>query len=168
MLVTCTLDSPLGRLGLVARPGALVGVSLPGQAGGPPADAAPGELPVLAAAREQLAAYFAGERVTFDLPLAPVGTPFQRAVWDRLLAIPPATTISYGELAARLGRPHAARAVGTANARNPLAIVVPCHRVIGGSGQLTGYAGGLPAKRWLLDHERRAAARGRAASARVT
>jgi methylated-DNA-[protein]-cysteine S-methyltransferase len=120
----------------------------------PPLDARPGDSSVLADARAQLTAYFAGTRVAFDLPLAPLGTPFQQRVWEELLRIPPATTRTYGELAARLGRPHAARAVGTANAKNPISIVVPCHRVIGAGGALTGYAGGLPAKRWLLDHER--------------
>ena len=104
----------------------------------------------LAPAAEQLAAYFAGELTRFDLPLAPVGTPFQRAVWDELLAIPYGGTTSYRELAEMLGRPGSARAVGSANARNPLAIVVPCHRVVGTDRSLTGYAGGLDVKRALL------------------
>ena len=104
----------------------------------------------LAPAADQLAAYFAGELTRFDLPLAPVGTPFQRAVWDELLAIPYGGTTSYRELAELLGRPGSARAVGSANARNPLAIVVPCHRVVGTDRSLTGYAGGLDVKRALL------------------
>jgi AraC family transcriptional regulator of adaptative response / DNA-3-methyladenine glycosylase II len=104
----------------------------------------------LAPAADQLAAYFAGELTRFDLPLAPVGTPFQRAVWDELLAIPYGGTTSYRELAEMLGRPGSARAVGSANARNPLAIVVPCHRVVGADRSLTGYAGGLDVKRALL------------------
>ncbi|MCA9677318.1 MAG: methylated-DNA--[protein]-cysteine S-methyltransferase, partial [Myxococcales bacterium] len=103
--------------------------------------------------RAQLAAYLDGARRAFDVPLAPAGTPFQLAVWDALLAIPYGATESYGALARRLGRPHAARAVGAANGQNPISIIVPCHRVIGADGSLTGYGGGLPAKRWLLAHE---------------
>lgn len=101
----------------------------------------------------QLQAYFAGERRQFDLPLAPVGTDFQRRVWRALQGIPFGQTSSYGELAGRLGKPTASRAVGMANGRNPISIVVPCHRVIGADGSLTGYGGGLPRKRWLLQHE---------------
>ena len=103
--------------------------------------------------REQLDAYFAGELRTFDLPLAPAGTPFQRQVWDALTTIPYGETTSYGELAESIGRPGSARAVGAANGRNPVAIVVPCHRVIGADRTLTGYAGGLAAKRTLLTLE---------------
>jgi methylated-DNA-[protein]-cysteine S-methyltransferase len=103
-----------------------------------------------AEARWQLAQYFAGERTAFDLRLAPAGTPFQREVWDALLAIPYGQTVSYGELAHRIGRPAASRAVGLANGRNPISIVVPCHRVIGSSGSLTGYGGGIDRKRFLL------------------
>ncbi len=107
-----------------------------------------------AAVREQLEAYFAGERVDFDVPLNMDSAPaFFTNVWHRLLAIPFGTTVSYGELARELGRPTAARAVGTANGRNPIAIIVPCHRVIGSAGALTGYAGGIDRKRWLLRHE---------------
>jgi O-6-methylguanine DNA methyltransferase len=103
-----------------------------------------------------LEAYFAGELAALDtLPIATGGSPFQRAVWQALRAIPASTTLSYGQLAARLGRPSAARAVGLANGKNPIAIVVPCHRVIGADGSLTGYAGGLECKRWLLTHEAR-------------
>lgn len=98
----------------------------------------------------QLADYFAGTRRSFDLALAPRGTAFQRRVWDELSRIPAGETISYRELAARIGRPSAARAVGRANGTNPIPIVVPCHRVIGANGTLTGYAGGLPAKETLL------------------
>ncbi|HEX6202826.1 MAG TPA: methylated-DNA--[protein]-cysteine S-methyltransferase [Thermoanaerobaculia bacterium] len=98
----------------------------------------------------QLADYFAGRRRDFDLPLAPRGSAFQRAVWDELRRVPYGATVSYGELAARLGRPGASRAVGGANNRNPLPIVVPCHRVIGADGSLTGYGGGLDRKRALL------------------
>ena len=111
------------------------------------------ELPVLAEARRQLLAYFAGERTTFDLPLAARGTAFQRRVWDALIAIPYGTTRTYGQIAAEVGAPGAARAVGAANHDNSIAIVVPCHRVVGANGTLVGYAGGLDQKRALLDLE---------------
>jgi methylated-DNA-[protein]-cysteine S-methyltransferase len=111
----------------------------------------------LAFARGQLEEYFAGTRTAFDLPLHPQGTEFQLTVWDELARIPYAETISYGELARRIGQPQAMRAVGAANGRNPLPIVVPCHRVIGSNGNLTGFGGGLPAKRFLLGWERRTA-----------
>jgi methylated-DNA-[protein]-cysteine S-methyltransferase len=107
----------------------------------------------LAAARAQLAEYFSGERQRFDLPLAPRGTPFQLRVWRALQEIPFGRTMSYGELARRLGSPTAMRAVGGANARNPIAVIVPCHRVIGANGALTGFGGGMQRKRWLLEHE---------------
>ncbi len=109
---------------------------------------------MLAEAAEQLTAYFAGERQEFALALHPVGTSFQLLVWSALRKIPFGTTWTYGELARSIGRPSASRAVGAANSKNPLSIIVPCHRVIGASGELTGYAGGMAAKRWLLDHER--------------
>lgn len=107
----------------------------------------------LQSARAQLDEYFAGARQTFDLPLHPVGTPFQLAVWEELRRIPYGITISYGELARRISKPQAMRAVGAANGRNPLPIVVPCHRVIGADGSLTGFGGGLPIKRCLLTLE---------------
>lgn len=151
---TTTVASPIGPLALVADGGALVGVFLDGHHQRVPAAAVPGaDDPVLAEAAAQLDAYFAGRRRHFDLPLRPVGTPFQRTVWDALCAIPFGTTTTYGALAARIGRPSAVRAVGLANGRNPLAVVVPCHRVIGADGRLTGYAGGLDRKRALLDLE---------------
>ncbi len=131
--------------------GALTGLRFRDTGGGGEGDAA--------ALREQLAEYCAGERRTFDLPLAPAGTPWQRAVWEALLAIPYGETITYTELAARAGRPAAVRAAGAANGRNPIAILVPCHRVVGTGGGLTGYAGGLDAKAWLLAHERGARTR---------
>lgn len=109
----------------------------------------------LGSTRAQLTAYFAGERFDFDLPLAPAGTSFQRKVWNALCEIPYGATISYGEMARRIGQPTAARAVGLANGSNPLPIVVPCHRVIGADGSLTGFGGGIERKRWLLAHERR-------------
>jgi methylated-DNA-[protein]-cysteine S-methyltransferase len=106
-------------------------------------------------ARAQLKAYFAGTLTEFDLPLAPHGTDFQQRVWLELLRIPYAATTTYGEIARSLGDLQATRAVGSANGRNPLPIVVPCHRVIGANGDLTGFGGGLPVKRYLLDHEQR-------------
>ncbi len=106
-------------------------------------------------AREQLAEYFAGERVEFDLPLKLAGTPFQQRVWQELTQIPCGATISYAQLAERVGKPTATRAVGHANGRNPISIIVPCHRVIGANGKLTGYGGGVDKKQWLLDWERR-------------
>ena len=111
----------------------------------------------LAFARVQFEEYFAGERTTFDLPLHPLGTPFQKAVWQELARIPYGITISYGELARRIEQPLAVRAVGAANGRNPLPIVLPCHRVIGSNGSLTGFGGGLPTKRYLLALEQRVA-----------
>ena len=104
-------------------------------------------------ARQQLTEYFAGQRREFDLPLAPAGTDFQRRVWELLREIPYGETVTYGELARRLGNPKSARAVGMACNRNPIAIVVPCHRVVGSTGSLTGYAGGLDAKAFLLKLE---------------
>ena len=144
--------TPVGDLLLVADGEALVGVHFqPDRRWGVTVgDGWAHDPAVLAPAAEQLAAYFAGELTRFDLPLAPVGTPFQKAVWDELLAIPYGETTSYRELAELLGRPGSARAVGAANARNPLAIVVPCHRVVGSDRSLTGYAGGLDVKRALL------------------
>lgn len=108
---------------------------------------------LLDAARRQLGEYFNGRRTTFDLPLAPQGTPFQQLVWHALATIGYGDTISYAELAIRVGRPRASRAVGAANGRNPLPIVLPCHRVIGADGSLTGFGGGLPVKRFLLELE---------------
>jgi methylated-DNA-[protein]-cysteine S-methyltransferase len=146
-----TMTSPLGTLRVVARADELVGIYLPEQSA-PFADV--GASRVLSRACAQLAEYFAGERVAFDLPLAPIGTGFQMIVWRALLAIPFGETRSYGDIARAIGRPAASRAVGAANGKNPIAIVVPCHRVVASSGELTGYAGGLAAKRWLLDHEK--------------
>jgi len=107
------------------------------------------------AVRAQLSAYFAGELTEFDLPLAPQGSEFQLAVWAQLRRIPYGATISYGELAQRVGDPSASRAVGAANGRNPLPIVVPCHRVIGADGSLTGFGGGIATKKYLLEHEQK-------------
>lgn len=113
----------------------------------------------LADATTQLTDYLNGARQTFDLPLDLVGTPFQRRVWDALLAIPYGETVTYRDLARALGQPGGAQAVGGAVARNPLSIIVPCHRVLGSDGSLTGYSWGVHIKRWLLDHERRTAGR---------
>jgi methylated-DNA-[protein]-cysteine S-methyltransferase len=110
---------------------------------------------VLAEAATQLRAYFAGDRTTFDLPLDLVGTEFQVQAWRALADVPFGTTVSYGDQARRLGRPTAFRAVGAANGRNPIPIVLPCHRIVGADGSLTGFGGGLDTKRWLLDHEAR-------------
>ncbi|HOX25470.1 MAG TPA: methylated-DNA--[protein]-cysteine S-methyltransferase [Candidatus Krumholzibacteria bacterium] len=161
---TATVDSPVGPLLLAATADGLTDIRFAGDAGPAPADSLTGEAAararsILAAAAAQLAEYFAGERRTFDLPLAFAGTPFQRDVWRALQSIPHGETISYAELARRVGRPRAVRAVGAANGRNPLPIVLPCHRVIGADGSLTGYGGGLAIKRTLLDLEARAAGR---------
>ena len=143
-------DTPLGQMALAEEDGALIRLYLPGE--GTPR-LTPHETPLLREGREQLLAYLRGKRTGFDLPLAPHGTPFQRAVWDALLEIPYGRTCTYGEVAARIGRPRAVRAVGQANHRNPLPIFIPCHRVIGTNGALTGYAGGLELKRRLLELE---------------
>ncbi len=152
----CHYSSPVGFLVLTSDGEALTGLHLPCPDGG--AAPLPGsgwrrdEAP-FRDALDQLTAYFDGQRTSFGLRLRMAGTPFQRLAWDALLTIPYGTTISYAEQARRMGRPGAARAVGAANARNPIAIIVPCHRVIGSSGSLTGYGGGLELKQWLLDHE---------------
>ncbi len=108
---------------------------------------------LLAAVRRQLTEYFEGTRTTFDLPLDGTGSTFERRVWDLLRTIPYGATTSYGALARRLGDPRATRAVGAANGKNPIPIIVPCHRVLGARGELTGFGGGLDRKRWLLEHE---------------
>ena len=154
-------DTPIGTLRLVGDARQLERIDLPNAAAREP-DAAwrrrRGALPAaLATAKRQIAEYFDGTRRDFDLPLAPDGTTFQLRVWEELRRISYAETISYGELARRIGKPTASRAVGAANGRNPLAIVVPCHRVIGADGTLTGYGGGLPVKKALLALERRIA-----------
>ncbi|HEY0969394.1 MAG TPA: methylated-DNA--[protein]-cysteine S-methyltransferase [Gemmatimonadales bacterium] len=152
------IDTPIGELTLTATDEGLTGVHFAGD--GQPAGARPlggrdgsPAAAVLAAARAQLAAYFAGELVTFDLPLVAHGTPFQERVWVTLRGIGHGETISYTELARRVGSPRAVRAVGGANGRNPIPIVVPCHRVIAAGGKLGGFGGGLDRKQWLLEHE---------------
>ena len=143
--------SPVGPLTLVSDGGCLVGLHFEGW--NPPVGAIPVLDPVLAATAHQLDAYFDGRLTTFDLPLSPVGTPFQRRVWSALRAIPFGETRSYGQLAKAIGKPSAMRAVGAANGRNPIAIVVPCHRVIGADGSLTGFGGGIERKKFLLSLE---------------
>ncbi|MDR3368983.1 methylated-DNA--[protein]-cysteine S-methyltransferase [Rhodoferax sp.] len=148
--------SPLGRMLLAAVGDRLLGVWFDDQAHLPDLSTCARDAirPVLQRAAEQLTQYFSGQRRTFDLPLTTVaGTPFQQAVWLALQDIPFGSTRSYGELAARIGKPAAVRAVGAAVGRNPLSIIVPCHRVIGASGNLTGYAGGLHRKTALLKLE---------------
>ncbi len=153
--------SPLGELVLTASDTALTGVFFPMRHGPAPEQQSgwreddgsgpAGEL--LGRVRRQLTEYFARTRTTFDLPLDPPGTTFQRQVWDLLRTIPYGATTSYGELARRLGDVRATRAVGAANGKNPIPIIVPCHRVVGAHGELTGFGGGLDRKRWLLEHE---------------
>ena len=152
--VNKTISSPLGPLTLVANDDALAGIYFD-QHRHPPAEigATVSEHAILDRAAEQLCEFFEGTRRKFDLPLAPAGTEFQQLVWAELRKIPFGSTASYGELASRLDKPGASRAVGAANGKNPLSIVVPCHRVIGANGSLTGYAGGEETKKWLLQHE---------------
>lgn len=151
------IDSPVGPLLIAASDAGLHVIEFHAPRHVMPRHAAwkADDHPVLRQTAAQLREYFDGERQTFDLPLAPDGTAFQRQVWQTLASIPYGETISYAELAARVGRPTASRAVGAANGRNPLPIVLPCHRVIGANGSLTGFGGGLPTKRFLLDLEGR-------------
>jgi methylated-DNA-[protein]-cysteine S-methyltransferase len=153
---TRDVSSPIGAIRLAADDAALVRIVLPDERGSRPAARGAAGHPVLDRAAEEIEQWFAGERRSFDLPLRAEGTAFQQQVWAALATIPYGAVWSYGDLARRIGRPRAVRAVGAANGRNPLPIVVPCHRVIGASGALTGFGGGLRAKAWLLDHERRA------------
>lgn len=156
------VDSPLGTLRLVAADDALVAVYLPADGKATPDLPAAAAHPILDLAAREIAEYFAAasSRRRFFTPLRAKGTDFQRAVWQQLLAIPFGETRSYAQVAAALGRPEAVRAVGAANGQNPLPLFIPCHRVIGKNGKLTGFGGGLPAKRWLLDHEAGPARRG--------
>jgi methylated-DNA-[protein]-cysteine S-methyltransferase len=147
-------ETPIGLLRVVERDGAIARIDMSSCEGfATRACGQAGTSPLLSAALRQLEEYFAGARTTFDLPLRPEGTVFQRQAWQALCAIPYGQTRSYAEQARAVGRPSATRAIGAANGRNPIAIVVPCHRVIGSDGSLTGYAGGERVKRWLLDHE---------------
>lgn len=154
-VITTLVDSPVGPLFLAADADGLRAIAFrdnrhPVRRG---TDWREGTHPVLDAARMQLDEYFRGRRHSFALPLSPHGTPFQRRVWTTLATIPYGETISYAQLAARVDRPTASRAVGAANGRNPLPIVLPCHRVIGADGALTGFGGGLPTKQFLLKLE---------------
>lgn len=145
------LDSPIGPLAVTATATGIVAVRYV-IAKGAPSSRPPA---CLSQALSQLEDYFAGTRRTFSLPLLPQGTVFQATVWAALIHIPFGQTASYREIAARIGRPRAVRAVGDANGRNSLNILIPCHRVVGADGSLTGYGGGLWRKQWLLDHERK-------------
>jgi methylated-DNA-[protein]-cysteine S-methyltransferase len=153
-----TIDTPLGALCLVRTPRGLAGAWFAGQKHHPgaiDADERPDD-PLLMRAARQLQAYFGnGAAAGFDLPLDLVGTPFQRRVWQALQRIPPGATRSYAQVAEAIGAPQAVRAVGAAVGRNPLSVIVPCHRVVGTDGSLTGYAGGVERKRWLLAREGR-------------
>lgn len=157
-LSTIAMATPIGRLDIVAHADAIVAIWFEGDDEGRRLDdAVPverGEHRVLDLAVQQLEEYFAGTRVGFDLPLEPRGTAFQLQAWAALRRIPYGETISYGEQAEHLGDKNKSRAVGAANGKNPIPIVVPCHRVVGSNGHLTGFAGGLDTKAWLLDHER--------------
>jgi len=153
MTAALRIDSPVGELTLTASDTALTGVYFPTSRHGRPPQPDGARSDVLDRVRSQLEEYFAGTRQTFDLPLAPTGTPFQLQVWELLRRIPYGATTSYGALARQLGDPTASRAVGAANGQNPIPIIVPCHRVIGANGDLTGFGGGIERKRWLLQHE---------------
>ena len=166
-----TMPSPIGELTLVSDGSALIGIYMERRLQEPPEPEngiAAGSRPegwvregwirdddVLGEARRQLAAYFDGTLTAFDLPIDMRGTPFQLQVWEALRSIPFGETVSYAEIARRIGNATAVRAVGAANGRNPVSIIVPCHRVIGADGSLTGYGGGIERKKWLLAHEER-------------
>lgn len=150
-----SIDTPVGRLLVLADRTGITHIKFEDEpcAAALPAGTGDADPRLLDEARRQLDAYFAGDLRRFDLPLATAGTPFQKEVWRTLGTIGFGQTTRYGELARHIGRPRAVRAVGAANGANPVSIVVPCHRVIGSDGSLTGYSGGLSRKRWLLDHE---------------
>jgi methylated-DNA-[protein]-cysteine S-methyltransferase len=156
-LVSTPYDSPVGTLTLVGGPAGLRAVLWPGdraaRTGLGRTALVPGDAPAVAATARQLDEYFAGTRTTFDLPLDLQGTPFQLAAWQALAAIPYGETRTYAQQAVAVGRPTAVRAVGAANGRNPLSIVLPCHRVVGSDGALRGFGGGLDVKEWLLGFE---------------
>ncbi|CDO32698.1 cysteine methyltransferase [Mycobacterium vulneris] len=149
-----TMDSPVGLLTLAGRDGKLMHLRMVDQTYEPSRDGWEPDDGAFADAVDQLSAYFAGERTEFDLELDMVGTQFQRRVWDALRTIPYGETCTYGEIARQIGSPSASRAVGLANGHNPIGIIVPCHRVIGANGSLTGYGGGLDRKRALLELEK--------------
>lgn len=151
-MISTIHQSPVGPLTLISDGAALTHLEFESQKY-PAPKAASGADKILDVVRRQLDAYFAGKSRAFDVPVAPRGTPFQEKVWKALMEIPYGATWSYGQLAARIGSPNAQRAVGLANGRNPISIIVPCHRVIGANGSLTGYGGGMERKRLLLDLE---------------
>jgi len=155
-MIYTRMDSPVGPLSIAGDDAGLCFILFGSgkRAAGPRPDWRESDRGVVREAVRQLRAYFAGKLTRFDLPLTPAGTPFQLDVWRELQRIPYGTVISYGELASRIGKPHASRAVGAANGANPIPIVVPCHRVIGSNGKLTGYGGGLAIKEALLELER--------------
>jgi methylated-DNA-[protein]-cysteine S-methyltransferase len=160
-LYSCTYQSAVGELVLVVSVDGLVALLWPGDLRVPlsavPAQVDRSANPILASTGEQLDEYFSGTRMDFDIPLAPQGTEFQLEAWAALRLIPFGETRSYAQQAQTIGRPNAVRAIGAANGRNPISIIVPCHRVIGSNGSLTGFGGGLGAKSFLLNHERRVA-----------
>jgi methylated-DNA-[protein]-cysteine S-methyltransferase len=145
-----SIDSPVGPISVYAQNGEIIYLRMT-----QPAQPNHGTSPVVSRALDQLAEYFAGERKHFDIPVRAHGTQFQRAVWQQIAAVPFGQTISYADIARKIGKPLAARAVGGAVGANPHAIIVPCHRVLGASGRITGFSGGegIPTKRWLLNHE---------------
>lgn len=145
----CVIPTPIGHIAICEEDGAICAIDFTEGGLYPPAT------PLLAEAARQLTAYFGGTLTEFDLPIRMEGTAFRMQCWQALRTIPYGETISYGEQAKRIGNPKAVRAVGGANHRNPISIVVPCHRVIGADGSMTGYGGGVDRKTWLLDHERR-------------
>lgn len=157
-MFSAKVDSPVGHLTLVATDAVLCELSWAGDPKYSTSLATRAEErpdhPILAQAVSELGEYFAGKRRTFDVPVRTMGTEFQQAVWQALRQIPYGQTINYGEQARRIGKPAAVRAVGGANGKNPVGIIVPCHRVIGADGSLTGFGGGMDAKAWLLNHER--------------
>jgi methylated-DNA-[protein]-cysteine S-methyltransferase len=156
-----TVSSPVGELTVIASDAGVRAVLWPSDDARrvplPDYLTAGGTHPVLARTVQQLAEYFAGDRLDFDLPLDPHGTNFQQQAWLALRTIPYGETVSYGEQAELMGDKKKARAVGAANGRNPISIIVPCHRVVGSNGSLTGFAGGVESKRWLLEHESKTA-----------
>lgn len=160
-LHTTTIESPVGQLRIVASGTGVRAVLWPTDDASrvplPPDIEESDSHPILGRATRELSEYFAGERQRFEVALDPEGTDFQQRAWIALRAIPYGDTVSYGEQAERMGDKNKARAVGAANGRNPVSIIVPCHRVVGSNGSLTGFAGGIEAKRWLLAHEQKVA-----------
>ena len=160
MRYSIKIQTPAGPLLLIEENKALTEISFADKdtrtfQAGRQAETTEQETPLLAEAKRQLEEYFAGKRREFNIPLSMRGTSFQKKVWEQLLTIPYGETVTYGEIAARIGNPRAGRAVGMANHHNPIAIIVPCHRVIGAYGRLTGYGGGLPIKQSLLELEKK-------------